>query len=132
MKLNLRCFNPQFVISSRLGDVALDQEVRLRTRSFDSQMGIVVKALMVLSAAVPTDNVPPADRLALVQLRALGQRTDMGAARGGRGDAPLTTADVDEFIQRLLRLGREDPESANQILRRLVEEAGTSAETGRG
>ena len=132
MKVNLRCFNPQFFIASRLGDVALDQEVRLRTRSFDSQMGIVVKAMMVLSAAVPTDNVPPADRLALDQLRALGQGTDRGAPQGERGDAPLTTADVDELIQRLRRLRQEDPESADRILRRLVEEAGTSAETGGG
>lgn len=131
MKLSLRCFNPQFVIASRLGDIALDQEVRLRRRSFDSQMGIVVKALMVLSAAVPTESLPPADRLALDQLRALGQRTDMGAPWGGSGDAPLTTADVDELIQRLRRLRQEDPESADQILRRLVEEAGTPAATGR-
>jgi hypothetical protein len=113
--LSLRCFNPQFFIASKVGDVALETEPEhLRARSFDSWMRTVVDALRVLSATIPTDGLAPADRLALDRLDALGQR-----------DGPLTTADVDDLIQRLRRLRREDPESADQILRRLVEEAGS-------
>jgi hypothetical protein len=129
MSLSLRCFNPQFYIASRLGDVALDQEVKLRNRDVDSQMRIVVKALTVLSAAVPTDDLRPADRLALDQLRALGEQAGMGA-RDGAKEARITSAEVDEVIQRLRRLRQEDPESADEILRRLIEETGTRPSRG--
>jgi hypothetical protein len=125
--LNLRCFNPQFFIASRVGDAALEQESKqLRASSLDAQMRTVVEALRVLCAAVPTDGLPPADRLALDRLNALGERADWDATRDGAADAMLTTADVDDLIQRLRRLRHEDPESADQILRRLMQEAGTS------
>jgi hypothetical protein len=112
--MNLRCFNPQFFIASGLGDAALAQEEGLRATSFDSQM----------STAIPTGDLWPADRRALDRLKALGHGADTGAVRDRAGDAPLTTADVDDLIQRLRRLRREDPGSADQILSRLVEEAG--------
>jgi hypothetical protein len=118
--LNLRCFNPQFFIASRVGDVALDTDSdHVRPGSVDS-MTIVVEALRVLCRAVPTDGLSPLDQLALDRIDALGER-----------DARLTTADVDDLIQRLRNLRREDPESADQILRRLIEEAGTSSTSAR-
>jgi hypothetical protein len=117
--LNLRCFNPQFFIASRVGDVALDRDSdQFRAGNVDARMRTVVEALRVICRTVPTDGLSPADRLALDRVDALGQH-----------DAPLTSEDVDDLIQRLRCLRREDPESADQILRRLVEEAGTPAPT---
>jgi hypothetical protein len=126
--LNLRCFNPQFFIASRVGDAALEEESeQLRPGSLDARMRTVVDALRVLCAALPADGLLPADRLALDRLNALGQRADWDATRDGAGDALLTTDDVDDLLRRLRRLRHEDPELADQILRRLMQEAGTPA-----
>jgi hypothetical protein len=126
--LSLRCFNPQFFIASRVGDAALEagsEQLRGRRR-LDSQMRTVIEAMRVLCAAVATDGLPAVDRLALDRLNALGQGADW-ASQDGSGDASLTTAEVDDLIERLRRLRREDPDSADQIIRRLVEEVGMSS-----
>jgi hypothetical protein len=125
--MNLRCFNPQFYVASRVGDAALDQEIAVHARRRNDQMAVVVDALRVLCAAVPTEGLLPADRLALERLRALGEAVDPHARTDGAADAGLTTADVDVLIERLRRLRRQDPDSADQILRRLVEEAAAPA-----
>ena len=127
--MNLRCFNPQFYIASRVGDAALDQEMWLHARGGDP-MGIIIDALRVLCATVSTEDLVPADRLALERLKALGAGADSRGSNDGAAGAGLTTADVDELIERLRRLRRQDPEAADEILRRLVEEAAAPAGTG--
>jgi hypothetical protein len=128
--MNLRCFNPQFYIGSRVGDAALDQEMWLHAHGRGDQMGIIIDALRVLCATVPTEDLVPADRLALERLKALGVRAAARGSSDGAAGAGLTTADVDELIERLRRLRRQDPEAADEILRRLVEEAAAPAGAG--
>jgi hypothetical protein len=130
--MNLRCFNPQFYIASRVGDAALDQEMARRAGGFDDQMGIVIDALRVLCAAVPTEGLLPADRLALDRLHALGERANSRASNDGAASAGLTSAEVDDLVERLRRLRRHDPEAADEILRRLVEEAAAPEGTSPG
>jgi hypothetical protein len=130
--MNLRCFNPQFYIASRVGDAALDQEMAFRAVGRDDQMGIIIDALRVLCAAVPTEGLLPADRLALERLKALKVGADSPAGNDGAAGAALTTADVDDLIERLRRLRRQDPGAADEILRRLVEEAAAPAGAGPG
>jgi hypothetical protein len=128
--MNLRCFNPQFYIASRVGDAALDQEMGLHAHGGDDQLRIIIDALRVLCAAVPTEDLVPADQLALERLKGLGVGADSRASNDGAAGAGLTSADVDEFIERLRRLRQQDPEAADEILRRLVEEAAAPAGTG--
>jgi hypothetical protein len=128
--MNLRCFNPQFYIASRVGDAALDQEKGLHVRGGDDQMGIIVDALRVLCAAIPTEGLLPADRLALDRLTRLEEGAGSRAGSDGAADAGLTSADVDDLIERLRRLRRQDPDSADQILCRLVDDAAAAAGAG--
>jgi hypothetical protein len=69
--MNLRCFNPQFFIGSRVGDTALDQEWGPSGRTYDYRMEVLIEAAKVLAAAVPTERLTPADQLVLEQLKAL-------------------------------------------------------------
>jgi hypothetical protein len=120
--MNLHCFNPQFFICSRVGDAALEADYGEFTLRFPRNLHIVIDALRVLSAAVPLGHLLPGDRLALDRLQGLWQTMD----RTGKGDnkvAAWSTAEVDDLIGRLRRLRRDDPESADVILRRLNEEA---------
>jgi hypothetical protein len=123
--MNLRCFNPQFFIASRVGDVALEREGGRRGGHRDPQLGVVIDAVRVLCAALPTDDLLPGDRLALDRLAELAQRA--GADRIGAGDAWITTAEVDDLVRRLQRLRQEDPAAADEIVRRLVEDPGALA-----
>jgi hypothetical protein len=125
--MDLRCFNPQFFIGSRVGDAALDTDEARRAGSYDRQLRIVIDAVRVLCAAVSADDLLPGDRLALDRLAELGQRADSVTPRDGTGEAVLTTADVDDLIQKLQRLRQEDPGSADEVVRRLTEEAGRPA-----
>jgi hypothetical protein len=122
--MNMRCFNPQFFIASRVGDEALQRDEERRARKVDHDMGIVIDALRVLSAAVPADNVRGGDRLALDRLEALGREVDSARAHDEDGHAALSTAEVDDLIRKLRELRRDDPKSADDVLRRLAEEAG--------
>jgi hypothetical protein len=125
--MNVRCFNPQFFVASRVGDVALDQELELRTSGFERQLGVVVDALRVLSAAMPTDGLLPADRLALDRLEALGAWRNSGDGPDGPVDSSLSTAEVDGLIRKLQHLRATDPERADEVIRRVVTEAGAPA-----
>ncbi len=69
--MNLRCFNPQFFIGSRVGDVALDQERGQSGRSYDYRLDVLIEAVNVLAAALPPERLTPADQLVLEQLKAL-------------------------------------------------------------
>jgi hypothetical protein len=120
--MSLHCFNPQFFICSRVGDAALEADRGTSTRRFPQEMHIVVDALRVLSAAVPLSQILPGDRLALDRLQGLAQRMDQ-TRTGGNEAAALSTTEVDEFIGRLRRVRGADPESADEILRRICEEA---------
>jgi hypothetical protein len=70
--MNLRCFNPQIFIGSRVGDVALESESGQSARSYDYRLEVLIDAVKVLAAAVPPDSLTPADQLALEQLKTLG------------------------------------------------------------
>jgi hypothetical protein len=120
--MSLHCFNPQFFICSRVGDAALEADHGGFSLKFPREMHIVIDAVRALAAAVPLGHLLPGDRLALDRLQGLSQGMD----RAGTGDdqtPALSTAEVDDLIGRLRRLRREDPESADRILRRLNEEA---------
>ncbi len=131
--MNMRCFNPQFFIASKVGDEALERDEARRARKFDHDLGIVIDALRVLWAAVPADHVFGGDRLALDRLEELGREVNSARARDENGHSALSTADVDDLIRKLRQLRREDPQSADDVLRRLAEEAGpTTAETVTG
>jgi hypothetical protein len=67
--MNVRCFNPQFFISSRVGDAALESE--RKARAYEHRVEVLIEAVKVLAAAVPVDSLMPADQLVLEQLRAL-------------------------------------------------------------
>jgi hypothetical protein len=90
-------------------------------------LGVVIDALRVLCEAVRADVLRPGDQVALDRLKALEANADRGLTWEGSGDALLTPVDVDDLIQKLRRLRREDPQSADQLVRRFVEEAGPPA-----
>jgi hypothetical protein len=120
--MNLRCFNPQFFIASKVGDEALEGDEERRARKLDHDLGVLIDALRALCAAVPADQLLHEDRAALDRLEELGR--EVHSARAHDGHTRLSTADVDDIIRRLRELRRVDPESADDILRRLVDEAG--------
>jgi hypothetical protein len=122
--MNLRCFNPQFFFASKVGDIAFDERAERGVSAYGDQLRVIVDAVRVLCAAIPPDDLLPADLLALDRLKVLGRPADSSVTPDAAGDASLTTADVDDLIVRLLRLRQEDPESADRIVRRVVEEAG--------
>jgi hypothetical protein len=124
--MNLRCFNPQFFIASKFGDTALRAD-RTAGDGYDRELGIVIDALRALCVAVPTDRLPPGDRLALERLEELGQGVRSVLDHDNGVDAALSTADVDDLIRKLRRLRQDDPRSADGILRRITEEAGPDA-----
>jgi hypothetical protein len=128
--MNLRCFNPQFYIASRVGNAALEQEMGWHARGRDDQVGIIIDALRVLCAAFPNEDLLPADRVALDRLKTLGAGADSRASNDGAATAGLTTADVDDLIERLRRLRRQDPDAADEILRRLADEVAAPAGAG--
>jgi hypothetical protein len=120
--MSLRCFNPQFFVASRVGDTALEVESRAAARRSRQEMGIVIDALRALSAALPLEEMPPGDRLAVDRLHGLAQGVDRCGPRDEEA-VLFTTREVDDLIRRLRHLRRFDPESADGILRRLNEEA---------
>jgi hypothetical protein len=69
--MNLRCFNPQFFIGSRVGDSALGQEGEESGRPYDYRLEVLIEAVKVLAAAVPPERLTPAEQLVLEQLKAL-------------------------------------------------------------
>jgi hypothetical protein len=126
--MNLRCLNPQFFIASRVGDVALEHDRAHGAGAHDHRLGVVIEAVSVLCARVPADALLPADRAAFERLDALRRPTGPGST----GDTPITTADIDHLIARLVRLRHNDPQAASGIVRRIVEEAGPPAPTATG
>ncbi len=70
--MNVRCFNPQFFIGSRVGDAALETEMGQSARDYDYRLDVLIEAVKVLAAAVPADSLTPAGQLALQQIQALG------------------------------------------------------------
>jgi hypothetical protein len=122
--MNMRCFNPQFFIASKVGDEALERDEPRSASKFGHDLGIVIGALRVLCAAAPTDDLLARDRLALDRLEELGREADSVRARDEGGGDSLSRADVDDLIRRLRQLRRDDPRSADDIWRRLVDEAG--------
>jgi hypothetical protein len=125
--MNLSCFNPQIFLASKVGDAALESEDGCRAGRPGHDLDIVIDAVRALHAAVPTDHLLPDDRLALDRLEELGRQVDLVTKRDQCGGAALSSADVDELIRKLRRLRRDDPASADGILRRLAEEAGPAA-----
>ena len=69
--MNLRCFNPQFFIGSRVGDVAIENERAQAARIYDRRLDVLIEAVKVLAATVPAESLTPADQLVFEQLRAL-------------------------------------------------------------
>jgi len=123
----MRCFNPQFFIASKVGDEALERDEPRGARKFDHDLGIVIDALRVLCGAVPVDHLEGADRLALSRLEELGREVDGVRVRDENRSAGLSTPYVDDLIRRLRQLRRDDPRTADDIWRRLVDEAGPAA-----
>jgi hypothetical protein len=125
--MNIRCFNPQFFLGSRVGDHALEGDWEQRASGFDHRLGVVIDALRVLCEAVRAEVLLPSDQVALDRLKALEASADRRLTPEGSGDALLTPVNVDDLIQKLRQLRLEDPQSADQIVRRLVQEAGPPA-----
>jgi hypothetical protein len=69
--MNMRCFNPQFFIGSRVGDVAIENERAQAARFHDRRLDVLIEAVKVLAASVPAESLTPADQLVLEQLKAL-------------------------------------------------------------
>ena len=69
--MNMRCFNPQFFIGSRVGDVAIENERAQAARIYDRRLDVLIEAVKVLAATVPAESLTPADQLVFEQLRAL-------------------------------------------------------------
>ncbi len=69
--MNMRCFNPQFFIGSRVGDVAIENERAQAARIDDRRIDVLIEAVNVLAATVPAESLTPAEQLVLEQLRAL-------------------------------------------------------------
>jgi hypothetical protein len=125
--MNLHCFNPQFFLASRVGDTALEEGLEHDPNGYGDQLRITIDAVRVLCSAVPRDALLPADRLALDRLQALGPAADSSVTPDTTAGVSLTTAFVDDLIAKLRQLRQQDPESAHQIVRRIVEEAGLAA-----
>jgi hypothetical protein len=119
--MSLSCFNPQFFICSRVGDAALEDDDGAFSRRFPQEMHIIIDAIRALSAAVPLGHLLPGDHFALDRLQWLSGRMDQTGI-SDKKVATLSTAEVDDLIGRLQQLRRQDPESADRILRRLSEE----------
>jgi hypothetical protein len=128
--MNLRCFNPQFFVASKVGDVALERDFKQAVRGYEQELQTVIEAVKVLCGAIPSEALSSADLLALARLTALGRPSDSRAERADSSaerdadDCSLTTGDIDDLIRQLVRLRGEDPESAGRIVRRIVDEAG--------
>ena len=125
--MDLRCFNPQFFIGSKVGDVALEKDDARAATGPDQPLRVVIDAVRVLCAALPADGLLPGDRLALARLEELGQRVDAEATADDAADAVLTSALVDNLIRRLQLLRRDDPRAADEVLGRITAEAGPPA-----
>lgn len=122
--MNLRCFNPQFFVASKVGDLALEQDLRHSVRGYEQDLRVVIEAVRALCGAVPPGALSPVDLLALDRLEALGRSAGSSPTEGEGADRSLPTADVDDLILKLQRLREEDPEGVGQIVRRIVDEAG--------
>jgi hypothetical protein len=128
--VNVRCFNPQFFIGSRVGDVALEQQYEERVQSYAQQFGVLVDAVRVLCTMIPAGELGPADQAVVEQFMALAERASAPDSRIATQDAVLTIADVEQFIRRLQHLRQVDPASADQVVRRLADEVGTPTPAG--
>jgi hypothetical protein len=125
--MNMRCFNPQFFIASRVGDAALEQDWEHSVRNHDHRLGVILDAVTVLCAAVPREGLQPAERLSLDRLEALAGSADPRETGETAEDTAFTAAEIDQLVLRLLRLRQEDPEAAADIVRRIVDEVGPHA-----
>ena len=84
--MRLSCFNPQFFIGSRVGDAALEAAYGAVNRRSRREMQVVIDALRALSTALPREQMPRHDRLAMDRLQELAEEMDRGGIHGADPD----------------------------------------------
>src|SRR5260221_9936394 len=120
-------FNPQFFINSNPDDVAAENDVLAQVGSYGKQLGTIIDALGVVVAKLAETDLAAGDRRALERFKDLTDDVDKVVAKHRPDrDRPLTTADTDDFLERLDRLRQDDPAEARAVTDRLRKVVGTS------
>jgi len=118
-------FNPQFIVNSNSGDVALENDVLAEVGSYGKQLGTIMDALSVVISAVNLDDLLPADKQAIDRFRTLTKQVDeVVAQHRPTTDQTLTTSEVTDFLERFQALGRDDPAAARAVGKQLTEAVG--------
>jgi hypothetical protein len=121
-------FNPQFFINSNPDDAAVENDVLSQVGSYGKQLGTIIDALGVALAAMPKSELSAGDQRAVDRFKDMADdvNTVVDRYRPDR-DRALTTADADDFLDRLDRLRLDDPAAAQAVteqLRKVVDDAG--------
>jgi len=115
-------FNPQFFINSNPDDVAVENDVLAEVGSYGKQLGMIIDALGVVVSTMAKADLLPADQEALDRFKQLAAGVDAAVAKHRPGgDHALTTADTEDFVERLSRLRGHDPAAADAVAQRLRE-----------
>ena len=113
-------FNPQFFINSNPDDVAVENDVLAQVGSYGKQLGTIIDALGVVVSQLAKADLLPADQEALDRFKDLAIGVDAVVAKHRPSDDhALTTADTDDFVDRLSRLRGQDPATADVVTARL-------------
>jgi hypothetical protein len=124
-------FNPQFFINSNPDDVAVENDVLAEVGSYGKQLGTIIDALGVVVSKLDKAALLPDDQAALDRFRELAVGVDAVVSKHRPGDThALTTAETDDFVDRLGRLRRQDPAGAQVVTDRLRQALDTPATSG--
>jgi hypothetical protein len=120
-------FNPQFFINSNPDDAAVENDVLSQAGSYGKQLGTIIDALGVALAKISRSDLSAGEQRAVDRFLDLADKvnTVVEQHRPAR-DRALTTADADDFLDRLDRLRLDNPTAAQAVteqLRKVVDSA---------
>ena len=117
-------FNPQFFINSNPDDVAVENDVLSQVGSYGKQLGTIIDALGVVVSKLAATQLTTEDQRVIDRFHELSDDVSTVVARHRPDrDRPLTTADTEEFLDRLERLRHDTPAAAEpvtELLRKAV------------
>jgi hypothetical protein len=118
-------FNPQFFINSNPDDVAVENDVLSQVGSYGKQLGTIIDALSVVVSKLAATQLTSTDQRVIDRFHDLSDEVSTVVARHRPDrDRPLSTADTEEFLDRLERLRHDAPavaETVTELLRQAVE-----------
>jgi hypothetical protein len=117
-------FNPQFFINSNPDDVAVENDVLSQVGSYGKQLGTIIDALGVVVSKLAATQLTGEDQRVIDRFHELSDDVGAVVARHRpERNRPLTTADTQEFLDRLERLHHDTPAAAEpvtELLRKAV------------